>query len=151
MYVPPKRVLPQASDGDRRGHTALRASTQISRHPLKMECRQLDTCSAVAVEVHLLPALVQHNGPAAVQAYFRPTETGEGGLQALMATNLLFEVISQRCFVTCLCRLTCAAGATVDGLPMLQCSLRGRYLAGVCRRCAAGARWSAAGRTAALV
>ena len=44
-----------------------------------MLARQLNCSEAAAVEAHLVPALVEHNGPAAVHAYFRPRETGEGG------------------------------------------------------------------------
>ncbi|PSC70516.1 ribonuclease H2 subunit C isoform B [Micractinium conductrix] len=62
-----------------------------------MAARRVDTVGAPEQVVHLLPAQVQHDGPAAVAAYFRPQPTG----------------------------------SEVDGLPLLQCSLRGRTLAGV--------------------
>ena len=35
--------------------------------------------SCAAVEAHLVPALVEMNGPAAVDKYFRPRPSGEGG------------------------------------------------------------------------
>ncbi|EFN56721.1 hypothetical protein CHLNCDRAFT_144129 [Chlorella variabilis] len=41
-----------------------------------MAARQLDTSGAAEVAVHLVPALIEHNGPAAVNAYFRPQESG---------------------------------------------------------------------------
>ena len=43
-----------------------------------MAARQLDTSGAAEVAVHLVPALIEHNGPAAVNAYFRPQESGAG-------------------------------------------------------------------------
>ncbi|KAL4446283.1 hypothetical protein ABPG77_003090 [Micractinium sp. CCAP 211/92] len=61
-----------------------------------MAARQLDATAPAAV-VHLVPAQVQHNGPAAVSNFFRPQETG----------------------------------ASVEGLSLLQASLRGRALSGV--------------------
>ena len=61
-----------------------------------MASRQLEAESAVPVEVHLLPALVQHNGPGAVQAYFRPSEKGPAGAAGLMACVLLLMLL--KCF-----------------------------------------------------
>lgn len=39
--------------------------------------RPIDLSLAAALDVHLLPAAIEHNGEAMVQAYFQPQETGE--------------------------------------------------------------------------
>lgn len=121
--------------------------------------RRIDTASAPQAEVHLVPALIEHNGPAAVQAYFRPQETGALGLPqagcgvclpswlwlwrahaakrcrspaatALDSSSglLLFRPRRTHSFISCV--PPGPAGTVVDGLPVLQCSLRGRHLAG---------------------
>lgn len=143
-------------------HTALLAPPNLSLPPQHRRqatpkqlqqtmARPLRSCSAATpqAEVHLLPAIVEHSGPAPVSAYFQPRESGapqpaptsSGGRSDCRRRQAPPCSLAARSLAAH-ARLPPAqlrAGAVVDGLPVLQSSLRGRNLQGACpavlRRC----------------
>lgn len=66
--------------------------------------------------MHLVPALVEHNGPAAVSAYFQPQPTGTSDVeQFCRLAHWLWLVVKLRLFGYCkaLCNL-CRPRAAMD-------------------------------------
>ena len=84
---------------------------------------------APALDVHLLPAAIEYDGEANVGAYFRPTETG-GALAARRQVQAAGDSTELRAEPQPALLPSQRSGAVVDGLPVLQASLRGRNLAG---------------------
>lgn len=103
--------------------------------------------------MHLVPALIEHNGPAAVSAYFQPQPTGRdfffqccawrcicshsrlllrpAFVWAAPVGSAVWRCLQKRHLIRNTDSNVWSAGAVVDGLPVLACSLRGRSLPGV--------------------